>query len=73
VTIEKDGPAAAAGLQPGDVITQLDDVKVDAAHPLSLVLRSRFRPSQRVAVTYTRAKASTQAQLTLGGQHPTCT
>jgi S1-C subfamily serine protease len=73
VTIEKDGPAAAAGLQPGDVITQLDDVKVDAAHPLSLVLRSRFRPSQRVAVTYTRAKTSTQAQLTLGGQHPTCT
>jgi S1-C subfamily serine protease len=73
VTVEKDGPAAAAGLQPGDVITQLDDVKVDAAHPLSLVLRSRFRPSQRVAVTYTRGKTSTQAQLTLAGQHPTCT
>jgi S1-C subfamily serine protease len=73
VTLEKDGPAAAAGLQPGDVITQLDDVKVDAAHPLSLVLRSRFRPSQRVAVTYTRGKTSTQAQLTLAGQHPTCT
>jgi S1-C subfamily serine protease len=72
VTLEKDGPAAAAGLQPGDVITQLDDVKVDAAHPLSLVLRSRFRPSQRVAVTYTRGKTSTQAQLTLAGQHPTC-
>jgi S1-C subfamily serine protease len=72
VTLEKDGPAAAAGLQPGDVITQLDDVKVDAAHPLSLVLRSRFRPSQRVAVTYTHGKTSTQAQLTLAGQHPTC-
>ena len=72
VTIEKGGPAAAAGLQPGDVITQLDDVRLDAAHPLSLVLRSRFRPSQRVAVTYTRAGASTQAQLTLSGQHPTC-
>jgi putative serine protease PepD len=72
VTIEKGGPAAAAGLHPGDVITQLDDVRLDAAHPLSLVLRSRFRPSQRVAVTYTRAGASTQAQLTLSGQHPTC-
>ena len=73
VTVERGGPAAAAGLQPGDVITQLDDVRLDAAHPLTLVLRSRFRPSQRVAVTYTRAGASTQAQLTLSGQHPTCT
>jgi len=73
VTLEKGGPAAAAGLQPGDVITQLDDVKVDAAHPLSLVLRSRFRPSQRVAVTYSRSGSSTQAQLTLLGEHPTCT
>ena len=73
VTVEKGGPAATAGLQPGDMITQLDDVKLDASHPLSLVLRSRFRPSQRVAVTYTRAGASTQAQLILTGQHPTCT
>jgi putative serine protease PepD len=73
VTIDKGGPAASAGLQPGDVITQVDDVKLDAAHPLSLVLRSRFHPNQRVAVTYTRAGTSTQAQLTLSGQHPTCT
>ncbi len=73
VTLDRGGPAAAAGLQAGDVITQLDDVKLDASHPLSLVLRSRFRPSQRVAVTYTRSGASTQAQLTLTGQHPTCT
>ena len=72
VTLDTGGPAAAAGLQPGDVITQLDDVKLDAAHPLSLVLRSRFHPNQRVAVTYTRTGASTQTQLTLAGQHPTC-
>lgn len=73
VTLDKGGPAAAAGLQNGDVITQVDDVKLDAAHPLSLVLRSRFHPNQRVAITYTRAGTSTQAQLTLAGQHPTCT
>ncbi|MDQ2944313.1 MAG: S1C family serine protease [Candidatus Dormibacteraeota bacterium] len=72
VTLDKIGPAAAAGLQPGDVITQLDDVKLDAAHPLRLLLRSRFRPNQRVIVSYTRAGASTQTQLTLTGQHPTC-
>ncbi len=73
VTLDKSGPADSAGLQPGDVITQLDDVKVDAAHPLLLLLRSRFHPNQRVTVTYSRAGSSTQAQLTLSGQHPTCT
>ena len=73
VVLDKGGPAAAAGLQAGDVITQLDDVKLDAAHPLRLLLRSRFHPNQRVTVSYTRAGASTQTQLTLSGQHPTCT
>jgi S1-C subfamily serine protease len=72
ITVDKGGAAANAGLQPGDVITQLDDVKLDAAHPLRLLLRSRFRPDQRVAVTYSRAGASTQVQLTLAGQHPVC-
>ncbi len=72
VTVDKGGPAATAGLQPGDVITQLDDVKLDAAHPLRLLLRSGFRPNQRVQVTYFRNGASSQVQLTLAGQHPTC-
>ena len=72
VVADKGGPAAAAGLQAGDVITQLDDVKLDPAHPLRLLLRSRFHPNQRVTVSYTRGGASTQTQLTLSGQHPTC-
>ena len=70
--LEKGGPAAASGLHVGDVITQLDDVKLDAAHPLSLLLRSRFHANQRVTVTYTRGNSSTQAELTLTSQHPTC-
>jgi S1-C subfamily serine protease len=72
VTVDKGGPAAIAGLQAGDVITQVDDVKVDAAHPLSLLLRSRFHADQRVTVSYTRGTSSTQAELKLTGQHPTC-
>ena len=71
-TLDKGGPADSAGLQPGDVITQLDDATLDAAHPLALLLRSRFHPNQRVTVTYSRGGASSQAQLTLSGQHPTC-
>jgi S1-C subfamily serine protease len=72
VSVDKGGPAASAGLQPGDVITQLDDVKLDASHPLRLLLRSRFHPNQKVTVTYSRGAASSQAQLTLTAQHPTC-
>src|SRR5260370_37423662 len=70
VTLDKRGPAVSAGLQAGDVITQLDDVKLDAAHPLRLLLRSRFHPNQRVTVTYSRGGASSQAQLTLTAEHP---
>ncbi|HEY6118072.1 MAG TPA: trypsin-like peptidase domain-containing protein [Candidatus Dormibacteraeota bacterium] len=72
LTIEKGGPAAVAGIQVGDVITQVDDVKIDTAHPLSLLLRSRFHPRQRVTVTYSRGGATNQTEVTLTGQHPTC-
>src|SRR2546423_4415638 len=61
VAVEKGGPAAVAALQAGDVITQLDDVRIDAAHPLSLLLRSRFHAHQRGTATYTRAHSSTHA------------
>lgn len=71
-TVNKAGPAAAAGLQAGDVITQIDDVTLDETHPLELLLRSRFHPNQRVTVTYSRGGSSTQAQLTLAGGHPSC-
>jgi putative serine protease PepD len=72
VTVDKIGPAASAGLQPGDVITQLDDVTVDAAHPMAMLLRSHFHPNQRVTVSYTRGSTSTQVLLTLAGAHPSC-
>ncbi len=72
VTVDSGGPAAAAGLKIGDVITQLDDVKLDASHPLTLLLRSRFHANQRVTVTYSRGSSLTQAELTLSAQHPTC-
>lgn len=70
--LDKNGPANGAGLQVGDIITQVDDVSIDAAHPLSLLLRSRFHANQRVTVTYTRGSNSTQAQLTLTSEHPVC-
>ena len=71
-SVDKGGPAASAGLLAGDVVTQIDDVRLDAAHPLTLLLRSRFHANQRVTVTYSRGGVSTQAELTLTGRHPTC-
>lgn len=72
VAVDTGGPAAAARLKIGDVITQLDDVKLDSSHPLTLLLRSRFHANQRVTVTYSRGSSLTQAELTLSAQHPTC-
>ena len=54
------------------VILDVDDVMVDSAHPLPLLLRSRFHANQRVTVSYSRGNTSTQVQLTLVGVHPTC-
>jgi S1-C subfamily serine protease len=71
-SVDPTGPAGTIGLLPGDIVTQVDDVKLDAAHPLGLLLRSRFHPSQRVTVTYSRGTASTQVELTLTGSHPSC-
>ena len=72
LAVDKTGPAGTAGLQAGDVVTQVDDVMVDSAHPLPLLLRSRFHANQRVTVSYSRGNTSTQVQLTLVGVHPTC-
>lgn len=71
-SVDPGGPAESAGLAIGDVITQVDDLAVDAAHPLSLDLRTRFQPGQRVTITYVRSGKAAQAQLTLASEHPTC-
>jgi putative serine protease PepD len=70
--LESGGPAERVGLKPGDVVTQLDDQRLDDAHPLTQVLRGRFKPDQRVTVSYVRGTSAAQVQLQLLGEHPTC-
>jgi S1-C subfamily serine protease len=72
VDVVAGGPAERAGIRAGDVIVQLDDQRLDDAHPLVQVLRSRFRPDQKVTVTYVRGGSTSQVQLTLRGEHPPC-
>lgn len=71
-TVMAGGPAAAAGVTAGDVITAVDEVRLDDAHPLLQVLVNQFRPGQRVTLTINRQGVATQLQATLGGQHPVC-
>lgn len=71
-TIARGGPADLAGVRTGDVITALDEVKLDDAHPLGQVLVSRFRPAQRVTLTLSRQNSALEVSATLGRQHPRC-
>jgi S1-C subfamily serine protease len=71
-TVLPGGPADRAGLKLGDVIVQVDDQRLDDAHPLTQVLRSSFKPDQKVTVTYARGGSTSQLQLSLRGEHPPC-
>ncbi len=51
--IAPNSPAAAAGLQPGDVITQVDDTPIDNARVFARVLRA-LQPGHTIHITVTR-------------------
>jgi S1-C subfamily serine protease len=72
ITLTAGGPAEVAGVQSGDVLTAVDEVKLDDAHPLQQVLIGQFRQGQRVTLTLQRNGSATQVQATLGGGHPQC-
>ena len=72
VAVQTGSTAEAVGLKVGDVLTQIDDNKLDAAHPLIQLLRSRYKPSQRAVVSFARGSASHQVELTLQGGRPVC-
>jgi S1-C subfamily serine protease len=59
------GPAALAGLQPGDVITRLGGQPVDDADSLIDAVRS-LPPGSRVGVTFVRQGATMQTSMRLG-------
>ena len=56
--------AAEAGIEPGDVITSVDDHRITGADSLVATIRS-YRPGDSVTVTWTRGGESQQADVQL--------
>jgi S1-C subfamily serine protease len=63
--ILSDSPAAAAGLQAGDIITGMDGTAIDAQHQLDLLLL-QHNPGDTVTLHVLRAGQTIDLPLTLG-------
>ncbi|BDH02931.1 S1C family serine protease [Streptomyces seoulensis] len=65
--VEPSGPAAKAGLKPGDVITKLDDSVIDSGPTLIGEIWTH-KPGDKVKVTYQRGGDTRTVDLTLGSR-----
>jgi putative serine protease PepD len=65
--VQAGSPAAAAGLQQGDVVTKVGDRVVDSANALVAAVRAE-QPKAKVSITYTRNGQQHSAKVTLGSQ-----
>jgi putative serine protease PepD len=63
--LEKGSAAAAAGLETGDVITAVDDHRIDDTQSLIAIVRA-YRPGDTVKVTYLRGGKEDSTELKLG-------
>jgi putative serine protease PepD len=62
--VEKSGPAAAAGLKSGDVVTKIDGKVLEDGTDLIALVR-KYAPGSRVTVEYRRGARSQTAAVTL--------
>lgn len=62
--VNPNGPAAAAGIKDGDIITRLGSDPIDDRHPYSNVLM-KFEPGQKVTVTLNREGREMKVEVTL--------
>ena len=65
VEVSADSPAAKAGLQPDDVITQIDDTPVDSADSLIIAMRS-YEVGDKVELSVVRGASDKKIQVELG-------
>jgi putative serine protease PepD len=64
-SVQPGSPAADAGLQPGDVVTAIDDRPVTSSTELTAAVRSR-QPGDEVSLTVQRNGGTRTVQVTLG-------
>ncbi|MGH3547024.1 MAG: S1C family serine protease [Pseudonocardiaceae bacterium] len=69
VNVVPGGPAAAAGIQPGEVITAVNSTSVHQASDLAQALAA-LDPGQKVGVTLTTAQGATRTATVTLGQLP---
>lgn len=65
VEVSADSPAAKAGLQPDDVITQIDDTPVDSADSLIIAMRS-YEVGDKVELSVVRGASDKKIKVELG-------
>jgi S1-C subfamily serine protease len=64
--VAPNGPAAAAGIQQGDVIVQIGDTKIKDQGDLEYALATQYQPGQTVPVTIVRNGQQQTLNVTLG-------
>jgi putative serine protease PepD len=64
------GPAAKAGLEPGDIIVEVDGERITTADELIVAIRSRV-PGDHITLTYLRGGHRHDASLVLGSSRST--
>jgi putative serine protease PepD len=64
-SVESGGPAAAAGLKAGDVVTKIGDRVIDGSDELVAAVRS-YAPGDKVTLTVRRGAAEQTVTVTLG-------
>jgi putative serine protease PepD len=64
-SVTKGGPAATAGMRPGDVVVAANGVRVTSADDLIVAIR-RHAPGQGLTLTYRRGSRTASVHLVLG-------
>ncbi len=62
--VYENNPAHAGGIQPGDIITRVNDVEIKSSHDLSSAIAG-FGVGEKVTVTYVREGQTRRATVTL--------